>query len=233
MDRHVTEEHDDHDPDEPLARFKIHEVGTPAKRWKLFVYRDFLEFEPRDDGRSYEIDRDEVPELVQKMEGGLFLRRVLMVKLGSKNVAFQFSPDDFAAVSAWIGPLTEEDLKVTLKRRLKWILPIGILFVFAALPVGEMDWDPVSLALGLGLITTAWLAKLWPHRNIFILDSLWFACLAANSVWMLSQEWSWFRCGLLVVQLLCVRAGWREYSRFAPEKMAGANEQWHEDDRER
>jgi hypothetical protein len=226
----VTDDRDDEE--ELLAWFKIHEVGAPAKRWTLFLYRDFLAFEPRK-GRDFEIDREDLPEMVQKLESGLFLKRTLWVKLGSKTVAFQLPPDEFAAVKAWIGPPTEEDLKVALKRRLKWVVPIGILFVLAAAPVADQEWEPVSLTLGLGLITTAWFAKLWPHRNIFLLDSLWFACLAGNSIWLLSQEWGWFRFFMLVVQLLCVKAGWSEYRQFGPEKTPVADEQWQEDDRER
>jgi hypothetical protein len=207
----------EHTGDEPLAWFDIHEAA-PAKKWTLSLFRDYLKLEPRD-GKAYEIDRADVPERVQKIESWL-LRRGLIVTLGKKKVMFQLPSDAFAAVSAWIGPPTVEDLKVGLKRRLSWVVPIGILFVLSALPLGDLDWEPVSLALGLGLILTARLAKLWPHRNFFLIDSLWFASLAANSVWLLSQEWTWLRVGLLVLQLACVRSGWREYRRFAPEKIA-------------
>ena len=226
----MKEEPDDYDEEKPLARFKIHEVGAPTKTWKLFVFRDFLDFEPKD-GRPYEIDRDEVPERIQKMDG-MLLRRVLLVKFKNKNVSFQLSPDDYAAITAWIGPPTEEDLKVALKRRLKWVVPIGILFVIAATPLGQEEWDAVSLTLGLGLITTAWLAKLWPSRNIFLVDSLWFACLAANSAWLLTKEWSWFRFGILVIQLLCIRGGWSEYRRFALENETEKNDRSQEADQE-
>jgi hypothetical protein len=115
-------------------------------------------------------------------------------------------------------------LKVALKRRLGWVTPLGLLFVLAALPIGERDWEPFSLAMGLGLILTARFSKLWPHRVFFAIDALWFAGLAANSVWLLSHEWSWLRAGLLVLQLLLVRSGLREYRRFAPDRMAPAPE---------
>ena len=225
----MSKEPDDHDTEQPLAWFDIHEGGAPTKKWTLLLYRDVIELEPKD-GRPYVIYRDEVPERVQKFDSGLFMRNAIMVTLGKKNIVFQLSPDAFSAVNAWIGPPTDEDLKAALKRRLKWVTPIGLLFVLGALPVGEMDWEPVSLTLGLGLILTARLAKLWPHRNFFLIDALWFGCLAANTVWLLTQEWGWLRLFLLAVQLLCVRGAWREYRRFAPEKMKGAEEAWHERD---
>jgi hypothetical protein len=220
---------DDRDAEKPLAWFDMHEGAAPTKKWTIWLYRDFIELEPADD-RPYVIYRDEVPERVQKFDSGLFLRNAIMVTFGKKNIVFQLSPDAFSAVNAWIGPPSDEDLKVALKRRLKWVTPIGFLFVLSSLPIGELDWQPISLSLGLGLILTGRLAKLWPHRNFFLIDSLWFASLAANSVWLLTQEWGWFRFFLLVLQLLCVRSGWREYRRFAPEKMKGADEAWHERD---
>lgn len=214
---------DEHNPDKPLISFEIHEAAAATKKWTLALFRNFIELESKE-GRVFEIDRADVPERVQKVEGG-FLRRVLMVTLDKKKVMFQLSPDAYSVVSAWIGPPTDVDLKIALKRRLGYVTPIGILFVLSALPIGDLDWNPVSLALGLGLILTARFARLWPHRNFFLIDSLWFAALAANSVWLLTIEWGWFRCALLLLQLACVRGGWREYCRFAPEKMAGADEQ--------
>jgi hypothetical protein len=222
---------EDHDREEPLAWFDMHETAAPTKKWRILLYCDLFELEPAD-GRPYVIYRDEVPERVQKFESGLFLRNSIMVMIGKKNTVFQLSPDAFSAVNAWIGPPGEEDLQWALKRRLKWVTPIGLLFVFGSLPIGHLEWDPVALSLGLGLILTARLAKLWPSRSFFLLDSLWFACLAANSIWLLTEDWGWWRCFMLVLQLLCVRSGWREYRRFAPHKMNGAAEegQWTADD---
>jgi hypothetical protein len=212
----------DHETDKPLAWFDIHEAGAPTKKWTILLFRDYFELEPTT-GKSHFIDRAELPEKVQKLDTWL-LPRGLMVTLGKKNVMFQFPPDTYSAVSAWIGPPSHEDLKFALKRRLRWVTPIGILFVLSAFPIVDQDWDPVSLALCLGLILTARLAKLWPHRTCFLIDSLWFLSLAANNVWLLAQEWSSFRLGLLLLQLACVRSGWREFRRFAPELMGTEND---------
>ncbi|HKA06228.1 MAG TPA: hypothetical protein VKD71_03155, partial [Gemmataceae bacterium] len=149
------------DTDKPLAWFDIHEAGAPKKKWTILLFRDYFELEPAT-GKSFFIDRTELPEKVQKIDTWLFPRG-LMVTLNKKKVLFQLSPDAYSAVSAWIGPPTHEHLKFTLKQRLRWVAPIGILFVLSALPIGDRDWEPVSLALGLGLILTARLAKLWPH----------------------------------------------------------------------
>jgi len=211
----------DREADEPLARYPVTEANPAGTKWTLALYPDYFRVEARDDG-PYEVDRADVSERVQTFDQGLFLRRVLAVRLKKNKLLFRLEPEAFAAVRAWIGPPTAEDLQVALKRRLGWVTPLGLLFVVAALPIGDRDWEPVSLALGLGLILTARFAKLWPHRVFFAIDALWFAGLAANSVWLLSHEWSWLRAGLLVVQLLLVRSGWREYRRFAPDRAATA-----------
>lgn len=207
---------------EPLARFAMTAAAAPAKAWTLAVYADSWRLIP-DAGDPHDVARAEVPDRVQTFDG-LLLRHMLGVKLGSKVVLFKLAPEAFAAVRAWIGPPTAADLRAHLKRRLKWVFPIGLLFVLTAMPMGDLDWEPVSLALGLGLILTGRMAKLWPHRVFFAVDAVWFAGLAANSGWLLAQEWGWLRAALFVLQLSLIGSGWREYRRFAPERMAPADD---------
>jgi hypothetical protein len=202
-------------PDEPLARFPVIEAGKPAGGWALEFYPDYLRLEPAA-GDPVEVDRADLPERVQVFDRAMFIPRVLAVKIGRRSVLFQLPPDGFAALKAWTGPPTEADLRVGLKRRLGWVTPVGLLFVFLALPVGGADWDPVSLGLGLGLILTARLARLWPHRAFFLVAAGWFLLLAANTAWLLYLDWGWFPAVVLTFQLLLAWTGWREYRRFAP-----------------
>lgn len=204
--------------DEPLACYEITEVTSSEKKWILSLYSDYIRLETAD-GQPHEVDRAELHERVQTIDNGLFLRKVLAVTMGKKKVFLRLSEEAYAAVRDWIGPPTFQDLKLTLKRRLSWVIPIGLMFVLTALPVGALPGDPVSLGLGLTLILTGALAKWWPHRMLFALDSLWFSFLAANSIWILFHAWSWLRLVLLLVQLMLVQSGWREYRRFAPERM--------------
>jgi hypothetical protein len=201
---------------EPLASYEIIEATGKDKKWRLSLYSDYLRLQPPA-GDSHEIDRADFPERVQTTEGGLILPPFLVVTFGKKPMTFRLSPDVFADVRAWIGPPTPADLKISLKRRFAWVLPAGFLFVVTALPIGNLPLEPVSLGLGLALIVTGTLAKLSPHRILFILDTLWFAGLAANSVRLLVEDWSWWHLVLLFVQLKLVESGWREYHRFAPQ----------------
>src|SRR5262245_49484436 len=84
--------------DEPIAWHEITELTGGQKKWKLALYPDcFLLASP--EGEPQQIDRDELPELVQVMDSGLFLRQVLAVTLDKKKVIFKLTPEVFAEVS--------------------------------------------------------------------------------------------------------------------------------------
>jgi hypothetical protein len=167
---------------------------------------------------SHEIAWAERHERVQLHDRAL-LRRVMIAKPQKKKIIFRLDPEAFTAVKAWYGPLTHEDLKVSLKRRLSWVLPVGVLYVLTALPNGVMPWEPVGFGLGVALLLTGLLAKMRPHRIFFALESLWFCLLAANSIAMLVDEWGYWRFGLLLLQLILAFQCFQEFHRFAPERL--------------
>ena len=208
----------EHEPNQPLACYEITDASS-SKKWALSLFTDHFQLETLD-GELYEVRRAESRQRVQTIEGGPLLPRMLVVTLEKEQVFFRPSPEVFAAFVEWIGPPTPEDLKRSLKRRLRWVIPLGILIVLTSLPIGGMPGDPVSLGLGLTLILTGTLAKVWPHRIFFALDSLWFSFLSANSIWLLIHDWRWLRLLVLLVQLALVRSGFREYRRFAPVRTA-------------
>jgi hypothetical protein len=208
----------EHEPNQPLACYEITDAST-SKKWAVSLFTDYFQLETLD-GELHEVRRAELRERVQTIEGGSLLPRMLVVTLEKEQVFFRPSPEVFAAFVEWIGPLTLEDLKRGLKRRLRWVIPLGILIVLTSLPIGNMPGDPVSLGLGLTLILTGTLAKVWPHRIFFALDSLWFSFLSANSIWLLIHDWRWLPLLVLLVQLALVRSGFREYGRFAPVRPA-------------
>jgi hypothetical protein len=204
-------------PDEPLARYKISEAAKPDSRWTLFIFADRLEFEAAD-GRVRELPWDERHGRLQLHDRAFLMRRLLVLKAGKKNIMFHLPPEAFDRVRAWYGPLTVDDLKVALKRRLGWVIPIGILFVLGSAPLGNNDFQPVSFGLGIGLVLTGTLSRLVPHRIFFLLDSLWFCTLAATSIVTLIDTWSWLRAVFLVLQIHLAWRGFQEFHRFAPER---------------
>jgi hypothetical protein len=206
--------------DEPLAVYEIVESTAPAKHWELSLFADRLELESPA-GKRHRVLWADRHERVLTLDRAL-LGRMLGVTLDQKKVIFRLEPDAFAAVRAWIGPPTLEDLKVSLKRQFAWALPLGIVFVLSALPLAELPFEPVTFGLGLALILTSTLSRVWPHRVFFALESLWFCSLAANSIWLLLVRWAWLQALFLAMQMLLAWRAIQEYHRFAPSRMAGA-----------
>jgi hypothetical protein len=206
-------------PDEPLARYSIHEAAAPDKRWTLFIFADRLEFEAAD-GRLRELLWDDRHGRLQLQDRAFLLRRIVVLKAGNKNIMFKLPPEAFERVKAWYGPLTVDDLKIALKRRMAWVIPIGILFIFGSAPIGNNPFEPVTFGLGVGLILTGMLSRLVPHRIFFLVDSLWFCTLAATSIVILLDDWNWMRAVFLVLQIHLAWRGFQEFHRFAPVRAA-------------
>jgi hypothetical protein len=118
------------------------------------------------------------------------LGRALVARI-PKPVILKLDDSSLAVLTFWVGPLTLEDLKGELRRRLRWTVPIGLLFVLGSIPlpgdpaagVAGVPFDPVSLVLGLGLIALSVAARIVPHPFLLALDGLWFLLLAADTVW--------------------------------------------------
>jgi hypothetical protein len=220
----MREDHATEDPagEGPLARYEVDESTVPVKKWELSLFADRLRLESPT-GKDHLVLWDDRHERVQTHDR-LLLRRILVVALSGKKVIFRLQPDAFAAVRAWIGPPTQEDLKVALKRQFSWALPLGVLFVLSALPLAELPFEPVAFALGVALVLTSTLSRVRPHRAFFALESLWFCALAANSIYRLMDRWAWLQALFLAVQMLLAWRAIQEYRRFAPSRMAGAAE---------
>lgn len=196
------------------SRWEVHEGGAPARKWTLILLPDRLRLESAGDAPSVEVPRPEIPHKVEILHGLVF-RRVLVIKKGKP---FQLKPDAFAALQAWMGPPTREDLKVALRRRMGWTLPIGAIFVLGSLPIegpSPQPFVPVTAGLGASLILLSVVSRLAPNRVFFLLDSIWFVGLAAETVRQVVVGESgpvWL--ALVAFQLAAAGSGLRQYRRF-------------------
>jgi len=227
----------------PTALFEIDENCVPPRKWKLLLQGDSLCFEPPQ-GTPQVILRAEVAEKINLMDRALFVRRLLIAKL-RKQVIFRLDPDTFDAITEWIGPPTEEDLKKALRKYLFGSLPLGVLFVITSIPLfgivsllwihgvatdGKADAYPVllgliDLALGILILVIGILNWLAPHRILFALNAIWFMAMAATTVInviVAGRSWWWLL--LVVVGAFAVIGSIKEYQRFAPQHMAPKNE---------
>jgi len=137
-----------------------------------------------------------------------------------RKVNFKLTPQGVAALAEWIGkPVLAA---YYMRRRYSWVLPVAVIWVLGSLPLkgdpasgaAAVPFDPVALALGLTLIVSWAFAKWRPHPLLFLIDSLWFLCLAGYLVGDViggrSQGW------LVLVALLVwmVITGLRHFTRF-------------------
>ena len=158
------------------------------------------------------------------------MRRLLILQPRKKRIMFRLEPEVFAKVQAWLGPLTIEDLKVSLKCRIRWMLSIGAIFVFLSLPIDNQPFAPMSFGLGLALFLTGAIAKIRPHRFVFAVESLWFCLLAGNSIFAI-VAWNAFgpwRLFVLCVELSLAVQAILDFRRFADLKTAADDESWLE-----
>ena len=207
---------------------EVVDVLRNKQQWRLLLFADLLRFDSSSEQPPIEIERSEAPEKTT-IHDSLFMKRCLEVKADKKRV-FQFGPVDFATLMDWIGPPTQRDLVVALKRRFAWVLPVGILFVLISLPLsGDPDagieplaFDPISCGLGIGLIAIGVLSRFIAHRVFFLVDSLWFLILAGNITYNIVFGSNWLWMIMVVLQLSLVASGVEQYRRFQPVRPSSA-----------
>lgn len=203
-------------------QFELEEVSTKKERWILTLLEGRLRVQQAYGGESYEIERSEYGNALdlRKMLGS---SHALVVKI-PKSKAFQLDAEAFDAVDGWLRPFTRTDVATILRARLRWTLPIALLFMFTSMPlpgdpaqgIEAIPFDKVGFGLGVGLIVLGVLARFRPHRSLFLVDAVWFLLLAANNVWTVISQgsspwWMMFSAFLVWVALTPLSF----YRRFA------------------
>jgi hypothetical protein len=171
---------------ETATALEAREITSTSKRprWRLETAPEGLRGEC-DDGASFEIPRSEFHRRAQLFDSAL-ARRALVVRAPRRIL--QLEPPSFRELQAWIG----KDLlvRMELRKRFGWVLVIGVILILGSLPfpadpaagIPAAPLQPVGLALGAVLILESLLARLRPDRIYVLLDSGWFAVLAADTV---------------------------------------------------
>jgi hypothetical protein len=146
----------------------------------------------------------------------------LVVKI-PKAKAFQLDSEAYETVESWLKPYTRQDVATILKARLKWTLPIALLFMFTSLPLpgneveglAPVPFDLFGFGLGVGLIVLGVLARVKPNRNLFLVDAVWFMLLAAENAWTVVERggsWWWLLFSAFLVWVALTPLGF--YRRF-------------------
>ncbi|MCP4642437.1 MAG: hypothetical protein GY851_18475 [bacterium] len=187
--------------------------------WTLTLRENALHLS-REDGTGLDVTREQADsELVLLTPS--FAPPLLTLKAPSK-LGFKLTTDQFRVISGWIG--WERHVRAALKRRMSWSLPVGILWIVSALPMGgdpaegieAIPLDPVGMLLGVGLLGIGTLARILPHRGLFLVDSVWYLLLLGHILYRLSHGWSWFSAAIVVLLIPPIVSGVKAYAQFRP-----------------
>jgi len=197
---------------EPARELTVAGLSKPAQPWTLRLFAQGLRLTPRREGEPpIHIIRSELATHVDLVNFGV-TRRTLVVKKPSKRV-FKLDPGAWADLLAWVG--RDAWLRIALRQRMGFGVPIGILVLLSSLPVpGNAEagiegvaFNPLFAILGVALIAGAMLARRRPHPALFLVDSAWFAVVAGTLVWRVIHGSSPLWLILVVMQLLLVWSG--------------------------
>jgi len=208
--------------DMPVETIEVEARSGRRGSWRLVLRPDSLGLEAAGGGESFEVPRDELPDRLELRE--IPLGPPLLVVRTPKRVTFTLDREGARRFRAWLGPPTRHDLRVALKRRMGWGLPIGLLFVFTSLPwkgdpqagVEAIPFDPLSAFLGGSLVAMALAMRVWPNRYLLLADFAWFLLLAIKVLWDIVRGASWLWMILVVFILVAADDGLRQFRRFVP-----------------
>lgn len=202
------------------SQYRAIEVGRQQRPWLLRLFPQGLRLEAEDGRDSIHVLREQaVPSL--HLLDGLLARRVLSLRRPRKLV-LKLELEGFRALRRWIGPA--DCLRIALRGRLSYALPIGTLFLLTSIPLpadptrgaAAVPFDAVSAIMGAALLLNGLLARIKPHRVLLLLDSLWFLTLAAQTAYRIGGGASWLWAVLIALQLYLVRSGIGLYQDLAP-----------------
>lgn len=213
----------------PVAGADIYEVKaltslvTPSKVWLLAIEPDEIRFHPTEAGAhlpEITITRAEAGDALKLMPGRIVGSQQTIGQRKSL-VAFKLPEEAMEALYRWMAPMLDGYVKANLKKTLVFLGLIGIMFVVTGLPLKVLDrpveWRPVPLACGAVLLLIAAAGRLWPVRQIVLVESLvCFALVGLNLFNIINGAWwAFFFCLLFLLIATGALFQYRLYNRMA------------------
>ena len=199
--------------------YAVTTVAARAERWRLRFFPSGLRLDPETTAEEpIHVNRSDALARLDLVDFG-FTRRVLSVRAPKKRT-FKLPPDAWDELGRWVG--RETRLRIALKRRVGMGIPMGVLFLVSAIPIkGDaaagiegIPANPLNAALGVLQIAGAVLARRRPRPWLFLLDSAWFAILAASIVFSVLHGASPLWLVLVAFQLMLVGSGLALFREF-------------------
>ena len=204
-----------------LVSAEANRKGIGKGIWKVTLEADALTLAAVDGppSESIQILRADAEEKIELHE---WLYR-LVITIQKERVVIELERSQVALLKEWLGPPTIRGLKVALKKRLNWCLPIGILIIFSSLPfpadpeagLEGVPFDAVSAFLGASLIAITILTRIWFRRILFLWEGVWLSLSALNlTVGIFRGDSLWWAISVIAL-ILGAKGGFSEYQRFA------------------
>ena len=171
--------------------------------------------------QPYVLLREQLMKSVVLMEG----TRTLVVEKPRK-VMFKLTPDGAKALAGWMG---EPFLALFyLKRRYTWVSLWAFLWVIGSLvtlfPAPRSGiaphFDLTFFLLGVALLVASGFARWRPHPVLFLVDGIWFACVAVHltaDVLLHGRSKAWLVFAALMVWMAVT--GLKHFIRFRKTKL--------------
>ena len=204
----------------PDHTFEIDQETRKKQKWHLELYGDKLTLRSLEEDTYVEIPHDQAIDKI-KTAKIFIMPPLLMIKDNKKKLSFRIAPDVDEIVNDWIGkPVL---LKATLKQRLGWCLPIGIIYVLGSLPLAgdptiglvALPFDPIGMSLGVALIILSILMKTKPQPILFLADSVWFFLLLCYTVFQILSGASIYWGIAILVHIMLIISGISHYKNFS------------------
>ncbi len=197
------------------------EIGRKTGQWTLTLHPAHLALADAPGAQPYVLLREQLMKSVVLMEG----TRALVVQQPRK-VMFKLTPDGVRALAEWIGrPFLAS---FYLRRRYTWVSLWAFLWVVGSLatllPAPRVgitpQFDLTFFLLGVALLVAAGFAKWRPHPVLFLVDGIWFACVAVHmttNILLHGRSKGWFVLAALMAWMAVT--GFKHFVRFRGTKL--------------
>lgn len=195
----------------------VSEVGKPYQVWKLVFSADELRADPSDGRPSVHVQRSDAEKTLSIFET---LPAPILILKRPRRVALQLDETALRSVIEWLG--NSLHLRIALRNRIMWTIPIGLLFLITSVPlpgdpeagVEAVPFNAFSAVMGAALIAQGVLSRVFPHRVYLLLNAIWFAALAGDTVRSVITGWSPLWLVVVALQIFLAFTGVRQYRRF-------------------
>lgn len=180
----------------PTHEIEIVELSGDGDVWRLSLFDDRLQLRSHAGTTLDVIRREALPLRLLVVDSLLAPRTIVVSFADGDRRSFQLEVEEFEQFREWLGPPTRADLLIALNRRLRFMLPVGLILMLFALPVlgDPPQTDFIALGMGAALVMLGLLNRYRPSRWLFLFDAAWFCGLSLRILVDITRgasEW-WF-----------------------------------------